>query len=422
MTGHSRGGKDGRADRSMSDDHAEAAEQQEGGCRLERVPLGVILRNSLDRPWLALYRERPSEADADGAAAEHALVPGEEVWLKIASLVGWLDLGRLGAVCTMMQRIAANESLWEPKCLRAWRLRGFVPCAEVLYAYNWSWKRMVRAGASSRAARPCLPVRVRPLAISHRYATRHPPTRHSPPQFLSRPRLRTDGIYYLEVQTFTSGMNEGRGMKELGRDFYRGKLVQSRYWRYLRFLPDGRLLTLTTWRPPMVAATLFAKASHARTGSEPALRRLGATLFGQYEIISDDAKALVRLRASALVALEQYPRMRPSTVHFEFALGTSGKGANNAHLCILSHYSSYEQDGSDVLEHAVPAPGRFSFCSFDAARRAVASGVPGALDPPPMPPLGSVSDSRVAASATIALRQQPLAATAIPVPAGTAVA
>uniref|UniRef100_A0A7R9UY07 Uncharacterized protein n=1 Tax=Diacronema lutheri TaxID=2081491 RepID=A0A7R9UY07_DIALT len=128
------------------------------------------------------------------------------------------------------------------------------------------------------------------------------------------------------------------------------------------------------------------------------------------------------MRASALVALEQYPRMRPSTVHFEFALGTSGKGANNAHLCILSHYSSYEQDGSDVLEHAVPAPGRFSFCSFDAARRAVASGVPGALDPPPMPPLGSVSDSRVAASATIALRQQPLAATAIPVPAGTAVA
>lgn len=218
---------------------------------------------------------------------------------------------------------------------------------------------------------------------------------------MTRPRLRTDGVYYLEVSTFTCGMPEGRGMKELGRDFYRGKHVQSRYWRYVRFLPDGRLLSLTTWKPPLLAAPLFAKATQARSSADPALRKLGGALFGNYEVISDDARTHVRLRASALVALEQYPRMKPSTVHYEFALMATGcRSANNAHLVVLSHYSSYEQDGSDVLEHAVPAPGRFSFCSFDAARRAAAHGM--STEPPPVPPMGSLADS-VGTSARVAV-------------------
>jgi hypothetical protein len=183
-------------------------------------------------------------------------------------------------------------------------------------------------------------------------------------------------VYLLEVTTFTVGMDEGRGMKELERNFYRGKLVQSRYWRYLRFFADGRLLTLTTWRPPNASALNFAKAGGARAGSESAaLKRLGGSaLWGTYEVLHDDARQLVRLRAEAVVALKQYPRMRSSTVHFEFALAASGRGANNARLAVLTHYSSYLEDGSDVVEHAIPPPGFFAFVSFDAAKRASAAG------------------------------------------------
>lgn len=111
-----------------------ADDAEENAARFASVPLGVILRNSLDRPWLALYRDRPLPEDAARIAVEHntlALAAGEEVWLKICSLVGWLDLGRLGSVCSMLQRVTANELCWEPRCLRAWRLRGFQPCAQV---------------------------------------------------------------------------------------------------------------------------------------------------------------------------------------------------------------------------------------------------------------------------------------------------
>jgi hypothetical protein len=77
----------------------------------------------------------------------------------------------------------------------------------------------------------------------------------------------------------------------------------------------------------------------------------------------------------------------PATVHYELALAASGKGANSAQLSILSHYSSYQPDGSDVVEHNTP--GCFAFCSFDAARRAERAGTADQL--PPLPVSGSVT-------------------------------
>jgi hypothetical protein len=108
--------------------------------------------------------------------------------------------------------------------------------------------------------------------------------------------------------SYTSGMDEGSGMKETGKNFFKGPAV-SRYFRYLRFCPTGQLLTLTTWRPPAAVASLFGKAGNART-SGSALRRLGAALFGSYEVVADDFRELVRLRGSVVVALAQYPQMR----------------------------------------------------------------------------------------------------------------
>ena len=121
---------------------------------LQRVPLSVILRAALHRPWLALYRERPSTSasEAERIAAEHrtlALAAGEEVWVKICHSLSFLDLGRVACVCSMLQRVAASPALWESKCVRAWRYSGFVSPEAVLYAYGWSWRRMVRALVAS---------------------------------------------------------------------------------------------------------------------------------------------------------------------------------------------------------------------------------------------------------------------------------
>lgn len=136
---------------------------------LVRPPLGQILRNSLDRPWLGLYRV-PSATSNGGASADEedrgfGLAPGEEVWVKICTSLPFLDLGRLGMVCTTLQRATANPALWEARCLKAWRLPGFVPCTDVLLEYGWSWRRMVRA-LEPRARAPSPP----PCAFSRRRA------------------------------------------------------------------------------------------------------------------------------------------------------------------------------------------------------------------------------------------------------------
>lgn len=130
------------------------------------IPLGLILRNSLDRPWLALYRDR-SDAPDDAPHTSLALLPGDEVWLKICSFVGWLDLGRMACVCTALQRVTSSQSLWEPRCLRAWRQRGFRPCGPLLYAYGWSWKRMVRRLLERAELAGTLRSRPAPLARPH---------------------------------------------------------------------------------------------------------------------------------------------------------------------------------------------------------------------------------------------------------------
>lgn len=194
------------------------------------------------------------------------------------------------------------------------------------------------------------------------------------PQFLSRPRLRTDGVYWQQQTSITYGVNEGRGMKEEGRNFYRGKVVTARYWRYFRFFPDGRFHTVTTWRTPAVVARGMSRADTR------SLRQVGAVLRGSYEVVRDNAVASVRLRAAADVVLDEYPDMHPGTVHFEFCLlglGEDVRAATNAALVLDAHYSAFADDGSDTVDHPVPAAGEFNFCSFDAARRGVgtASGV-----------------------------------------------
>jgi hypothetical protein len=210
--------------------------------------------------------------------------------------------------------------------------------------------------------------------------------------------LRTDGVYYLEVTSYTRGMDEGTGMKELGHNSYRGKYVETRWYRYLRFLADGRLLMCTTWRPPATAVALFGRATQSRSAADPAVRRIGAAIFGGYEVLSDDARECVRLRAQAEVRLVQYPQARCSTVHYELALSACASGASNARLAILSHYSSYLADGSDVVEHAIPKPGHFAFLSFDGARRAAIQ-----LTLPPTSLGAAVEQAPLSSAATVML-------------------
>lgn len=164
-------------------------------------------------------------------------------------------------------------------------------------------------------------------------------------------------------------------------------------------------MLLTTWRPPPVVARVLAKAG-TRGGAEHGLRKLGAAVWGDFQVVSDDARSAVRLRVEGVVRLDEYPGMKPSTVHYELLLdgGQQGRLATNASLVMLAHYSSFAEDGSDVLEHALPQPNALDFCSFDRARRLAHGHHHGAAAaaPPPDAAAAGASATDAAGAVTVA--------------------
>ena len=63
--------------------------------------------------------------------------------------------------------------------------------------------------------------------------------------FMTRRRLRFDGLYYITTVKVMMGCQEGRGMKEAGKDFYRGPLAVT-YHRIFRFFPNGMMFCYIT--------------------------------------------------------------------------------------------------------------------------------------------------------------------------------
>ena len=139
------------------------------------------------RPWLDYYTgpgllaQRISVAAAaacDDAADDGARLPAE-LWLAVVSTLQLSEFANacaLARTCHTLRPISRHPELWERFCQAAFSLRGHLALDSQLRLYSWSWLKM----------------------------------------FLRRPRLRFDGMYYLETKKLIRGMVEGRGMKETG--------------------------------------------------------------------------------------------------------------------------------------------------------------------------------------------------------------
>ena len=63
--------------------------------------------------------------------------------------------------------------------------------------------------------------------------------------YIKRPRPRMDGFYVVKWSTHRHGRNEGRGMKDAGKDYYKPAIITLMY-KVLLFQTGGNVLTLTT--------------------------------------------------------------------------------------------------------------------------------------------------------------------------------
>lgn len=63
--------------------------------------------------------------------------------------------------------------------------------------------------------------------------------------YMHRPRPRTDGVYVVKWSTQRHGRDEGRGMKEAGKDFYKPVIITLMY-KVLLFHTGGAVTCLTT--------------------------------------------------------------------------------------------------------------------------------------------------------------------------------
>ena len=332
------------------------------------------------RPWLELYMPQhgilasllashvssthDGDDDDDGGALPN------EVWLLIMAQVHVDDcasLGTLGSTCHALRHASRHPSLWEAFCRVAFPpARGFIASDTLLRSYGWSWRRM----------------------------------------FLRRPRLRTDGLYYLASKRLIHGLNEGRGMKEADVDYYNpaGNWVVS--YRLFRFFPDGAMfIYLCSSHGPADVR----KAAAAVTPTQPRSlqQRLRGANWGAYTVresaervvptddrapaddsagsaeatgsrAADEAPpsgARTHIEARTLLYSHDYPNMAPATIRYGLQLqfvpppppheggseaahrlrGRAEHGGGGARLFIREHAIEGDTPGAADERLTVPA-------------------------------------------------------------------
>lgn len=280
------------------------------------------------RPWLDLYvpqigcllaqqiSRQSSRASAEAAedGAEDGLPLDLELWVHIASLaLDFQVVCALGAVCRTLRPISRHPQLWEPLCRAAFSVRGFRPPEEALREHNWSWKRM----------------------------------------FQQRKRLRFDGIYVLTTKKLLQGEDEGRGMKETGKDFYNVGGLWVTSYRVLRFYPDGTMFSHLTAQPQEA----WRRGASSVLKSRPASldHFLRGACWGSYSLHERGAGA--HLMARVLLFDERYPRMPVRHLGYRFELrARSGAAApTNCELHLLEHNLYGDDDtGEPETRFAVP--------------------------------------------------------------------
>lgn len=292
-----------------------------------------------------------------------------ELWALVAqhfSLLEFAAICRLGASCRSLRPLARLPELWEALCRQAYSLPGFRSPEKCVREYNFSWRNM----------------------------------------FQQRPRLRFDGLYFITTSKLLQGMNEGRGMKEEGKDFYNPGGRWATSFRVLRFFPDGSLFSyLCSSHTP---ADIRKIASLVQPSKPSSLSKLKNAIWGRYSVLesngsgglssggdgspegavesadssfgddttgthtttidgvqlratSGGAKGRVTLTASLIQFSEQYPNMTPGTIRYAFELRPSqerrvGAAGSNAKLHLTAHAIESIVSHQPLVEHlAVPS-------------------------------------------------------------------
>ena len=289
---------------------------------------------SVERKWLSLYEPREAQLlakriawsnsmlsmAAEPEAAQDAGVLPFELWLSIALKMG-AAASRLTAVCWGLRPLSRHPQLWEALCRAAFPLEcGFRKLDE--RSFGWSWRSM----------------------------------------FMRRRRLRFDGLYYITTVNFIIGCQEGRGMKETGKDFYRGR-HEVTYHRIFRFFPSGDCWVYLTSQHPH-DPTLRKTAHHGVTPARRAsIRRLNGACWGRFEIREDADERATTLRARVPMRDPAYPNMAPHTICYEMALlGEPRHSLSNCDLNLEQHACLSDRPPHNEQYFDVPQP----VCSFAA--------------------------------------------------------
>lgn len=288
------------------------------------------------RPWLSLYQRRASTDTSDETATHddthtNARLP-LDLWIHVLNRTDDSPStpANLAATCRALWLLSKNADVWRNRCIRAYSLRGHEPTKPLLRHYCWDWLRM----------------------------------------YVSRPRLRLDGVYFMAHSKLVLGVNEGRGMKEAADvDYHSPGGKWTTFYRFFRFFRDGTCAVyISSSHNPVTVRKLAAKVNAARPASLH--QQLRGANWGTYTLVERRAEAdgpptHVVLEVDVPVASVDYPRMRGAIVHYQLLLTPHLKEsrATNCDSRLVAHYL---HNGDEKTKHFdVPSP-TLHFVAFHA--------------------------------------------------------
>ncbi|KAK1407564.1 hypothetical protein QVD17_39183 [Tagetes erecta] len=154
------------------------------------------------RPWLDLYGVNVRPVAPFGSTYNKPVVDSslihrclpDELLFEIFARMSPYNLGKAACVCRKWRNTVRNPVFWRNACLKAWQISGVVENYKLMQSsYDSSWRKM----------------------------------------WLSRPRVRMDGIYVSRNTYIRAGVAEWKVTNPV-------HVVC--YFRYLRFYPSGRFL------------------------------------------------------------------------------------------------------------------------------------------------------------------------------------
>ncbi|CAI5509751.1 unnamed protein product [Closterium sp. Naga37s-1] len=247
------------------------------------------------RPWLSLYGMRvravpPVGSVSHGGGAReketsliHRALP-EELLVEVFARLPAQYLGRVACVCRRWRYTVRAPALWKEACFRAWQDEGEDALRFLQRRFfSSSWRTM----------------------------------------WLHRPRIRFQGVYVSRNTYLRCGVVEWRNKRPVHMVCY---------YRYICFLPNGKVLYKTSPQVVRDVARQMQAAAHMRFpssrvlagGTDASSRAHDGIHLGRYSILDDSIQA-------ALL----YPGRRATLVQLKLRLRGTCVGANNR-LDVLS--------------------------------------------------------------------------------------